>query len=268
MDITIFKKLGLSDKEIKIYLTILKYGAISVRNLAELAGLNRGTTYGVLKNLQQKGLISYYHQETKQKFVAEEPEKLLKLLKDRENELKRTKDKLKKIIPQLKSAQYKGGSKPTTKFYEGKKGVKIILEDILISVSASHNKEYYIYSATEASDDLNSAYPDFTKNRIKKGICVKAISLAKGGGISGLDERRWIGANDKSATFINIYADKCAFISRDSRNNPVGVIIENAMIYETQKIIFLQLWKLLKGVRSPETRKASSGSRLIHRDKK
>jgi hypothetical protein len=46
-------------------------------------------------------------------------------------------------------------------------------------------------------------------------------------------------------TYILIYADKCAFISRDSRNNPVGVIIENKMIYETQKILFLQMWKLI-----------------------
>ena len=98
MDITIFKKLGLSDKEIKIYLTILEYGAISVRSLAKLAGLNRGTTYDVLKNLQQEGLVSYYHQKTKQKFVAEEPDRLLKLIKDRESELKKTKDKLKKLF--------------------------------------------------------------------------------------------------------------------------------------------------------------------------
>jgi hypothetical protein len=76
-------------------------------------------------------------------------------------------------------------------------------------------------------------------------IHVKAISLAKGGGTSGLDERRWLGTNDESATFIIIYASKCAFISRDARQVPVGVIIENKMIYETQKMIFLHLWNKL-----------------------
>jgi len=70
--------------------------------------------------------------------------------------------------------------------------------------------------------------------------------LASGGKIYGLDERRWLGTNDESATFILIYADKCAFISRDAHDLPVGVIIENKMIYETQKIIFLRLWNLIK----------------------
>ncbi len=108
------------------------------------------------------------------------------------------------------------------------------------------NREYYIYSSTEASSDINKAYPNFTKERIKREIKVKSISLASGGNLHGLDERRWLGTDEKSATFILIYANKCAFISRDLEGIPVGVIIENKMIYETQKIIFLKLWEFLE----------------------
>jgi hypothetical protein len=74
---------------------------------------------------------------------------------------------------------------------------------------------------------------------------VKAISLAKGGRTSGKDERRWLGTDEESATFIIIYAGKCAFISRDAAGLPVGVIIENRMIFETQKVIFNKLWGML-----------------------
>jgi len=244
MDYTIFKKLGLNDKEIKIYLALLEYGAISVRGLANITNINRGTVYDVLKNLQNIGLVSFFHQKTKQQFVAEDPEKLLKFTEDREREILKTKEDLKNIIPELNSLTQKGVSKPVTKFYEGKSGIKSILEDIL--EFQEKDDEYYIYSATNSSDDINQAYPNFTKDRIRKKIKVKAISLAEGGKLSGLDERKWLGTNDESATFIIIYQNKCAFISRDLRNNPVGVIIENTMIYETQKIIFLQLWRLLK----------------------
>ncbi len=246
MDITILKKLELSDKKIKVYLKLLEYGAISVRSLAELIGLNRGTTYDILKRLQEIGIVSYYHKETKQHFVAEDPVVLFKLVQGKEEELKSTKNKIKEIIPELRSLQDKGSKKPTTKFYEGKTGVRFILDDVLFSTKEAQVKEYYIYSATNASDDINNAYPDFTRERIKKKIRVKAISLAKGGKTHGLDERRWLGTNKESATFILIYADKCAFISRDAKGAPVGVIIENQMIYETQKIIFLRLWELLK----------------------
>jgi len=38
--------------------------------------------------LQEKGLVSYYHQETKQKFVAEDTDKLQKLV---DNEIEKLK---------------------------------------------------------------------------------------------------------------------------------------------------------------------------------
>ena len=246
MDITILKKIGLSEKEIKVYLGLLEYGAISVRGLAEVISLNRGTVYDILKKLQDSGLVSFYHQDTKQKFIAEEPDKLLQLIRAREEELKTVKTKTAELIPELKSLQDTSGHKPVMKLYEGRQGVKYILADVLAVMAGAADKEYYIYSAKNASDDINSAYPNFTKERIKKEIKVKAISLAEGGKMHGLDKRRWLGTHDESATFILIYANKYAFISRDAKGAPVGVIIENKMIYETQKIIFNQLWKSLK----------------------
>lgn len=77
MDINIFKKLNLSEKEITVYLSLLRSGGASIRNLAEASNLNRGTVYDVLKKLQEIGLVSFYHQDTKQKFVAEDLKKLL-----------------------------------------------------------------------------------------------------------------------------------------------------------------------------------------------
>lgn len=248
MDIAIFKKLGLGDKEIAVYLSLLEHGASSVRNLALLANLNRGTAYDILKKLQEVGLVSFFHKNTKQNFVAEDPERILKLLFDREQDLKKAEEKIKELIPELRSLQEKGGGKPTTKFYEGKAGIKFILDDVLNSAKELEIKEYYVYSAAGVREDVYGAYPDFNKKRIKGGIKANTISLSEGGGTYGIDERKWLKTEKSSAgnmTYILIYANKCAFISRDSHNNPVGVIIENSMIYETQKILFLQMWKLI-----------------------
>ncbi|MFA6306707.1 MAG: helix-turn-helix domain-containing protein [Patescibacteria group bacterium] len=248
MDIAILKKLGLGDKETAVYLSLLEHGAGSVRNLASLTNLNRGTTYDILKKLQEAGLVSFFHKNTRQHFVAEDPEKILKLLADRADELKNAGEKIKELIPELKSLQEKGGNKPVTKFYEGKAGIKFILDDILNSAKELEVKEYYVYSAAGVREDVYGAYPDFNKKRIKSKIKVNTISLSSGGGTYGLDERKWLKTDRESEdnmTYILIYADKCAFISRDSRNNPVGVIIENEMIYQTQKTIFLQLWKFI-----------------------
>jgi len=248
MEISVLKKLGLGDKEIAVYLALLEYGVNSVRNLAVLTKLNRGTVYDILKKLQELGLVSFFYKKTKQRFVAEEPERILKLLSDRENQLKAAETKIKALIPELKSLQEKGGDKPVTKFYEGRGGVRFILDDILSSLKWQQQTEYYVYSAAGVREDVYGAYPDFNKKRIKNKIKAKTISLSAGGSTYGLDERKWLKTEKDgrgNMTYILIYAGKCAFISRDSRNNPVGVIIENKMIYETQKILFLQLWKLI-----------------------
>ena len=248
MDISILKKLGFSDKEIKVYLKLLEYGAISVRGLADVSGLNRGTTYDVLKKLQEEGLINYYEKDSKQRFVAEDPEKLLELLQSKQEELEKTKNKVKELIPQLRSMQEDGDNNtPSTKLHEGRVGIRLILDDLLSTLENldEKEKEYRIYSAMDASRDINESYPDFTQKRIVAGIRVKSISLAQGGTLHGLDERRWLSTDEKSATFILVYAGKCAFISRDKAGAPVGVIIENRNLFDTQKIIFEELWKFL-----------------------
>lgn len=249
MDISAFKKLGLNDKEIAVYLALLEHGASSVRDLAVAANLNRGTAYDILKKLQEAGLASYFHKDTKQQFVAEDPDKILKLFAAREADLKKAEEKIKALIPELKSLQEKGGDKPITKFYEGRAGVKFILDDILSSVKEAGAGEYYVYSAAGVREDVYGAYPDFNKKRIRHNIKANTISLSEGGGTYGLDERKWLpsagSGQGEMMTYMLIYADKCAFISRDSRDNPVGVIIENKMIYETQKILFLQMWELI-----------------------
>ena len=249
MDILVLKKLGLTDKDAKVYVKLIEHGPISVRALAQLSDLNRGTTYDILKSLQRKGLVSYFHHDTKQNFVAEDPLRLIKLIKDREEELIEVKNKIDDIIPELKSLQAQGDNKPVTKYYEGKEGIRFILDDVLTTMKESDANEYYIYSAPGVREDIYAAYPDFIKKRIKYKLIVKTISLSEGGDTYGLDERKWLPksqiSNKVETTYILIYGNKCAFISRDSSHKPVGVIIENKMIYETQKIIFDQLWKFL-----------------------
>ena len=80
----LLNKLGFSDKSAKVYLALLQLGPSSVRKLAEFCELNRGTTYDTLKWLQEKGIVTFYQKETKQYFVAENPEKLLNLAKNQE----------------------------------------------------------------------------------------------------------------------------------------------------------------------------------------
>ena len=76
----VLKNLGLNDKEIKIYLACLRLGPSPVRKIAQESGVNRGTAYDILRSLIKLGLVSYYHKDKNQYFIAENPEKLKEAL--------------------------------------------------------------------------------------------------------------------------------------------------------------------------------------------
>jgi len=74
---------------------------------------------------------------------------------------------------------------------------------------------------------------------------VKVIALGEGGELRGLDERKWLPADNANPTYIIIYPGKTAYISFDAKKELVGVVIENDGIYQTQKMIFNNLWNNL-----------------------
>ncbi|MFA5947200.1 MAG: helix-turn-helix domain-containing protein [Patescibacteria group bacterium] len=243
----VLEQLGLSPKEIKVYVTLLKEGPSSVRQMAAATGINRGTVYDSLKNLQAMRLARFYNKETKQYFVAEPPVKLEELARDRMDELKRADEKLARVIAELDSV-YDGGSsrEPVARMYEGPEGIKVILLDVLSSMEETKSKEYYVYSSSAVRDaGLYSAFPTYTAERLDARISVKNISLGKGGSTAGLDERKWIPATEGTPTYILIYAGKVANIFLDKKGELVGLIIDNKGIYETQKLLFASLWERL-----------------------
>lgn len=245
MDIDILKKIGFNDKTAKIYLALLNLGPSSVRNLADFCGLNRGTTYDNLKWLQENGAVNYYQKETKQFFVAEDPDKLRKIIDDKKLELADTNKKLDKMIPELQALYNSGGQRPVARYYE-RKEIKEILEDVLEVCEMSGELEYRIYSPQGMREYLYEDFETFSDVRIAKNIKVKAIAIGQGGETRGLDERKWIDSQaGKNETYIIIYPGKTAYISLDKQSQPIGVVIENVGIYETQKIIFDNLWKLI-----------------------
>ncbi|MFH1946964.1 MAG: helix-turn-helix domain-containing protein [Candidatus Magasanikbacteria bacterium] len=267
MDINILKKLSFSDKEAKIYLALLSLGPSSVRKLAEISEINRGTAYDILKSLQDKGIVSYYNKDTKQYFVAENPEKLHDLVKKQQDELSSVGSELGKMISELHALHNKGGDRPVARYYE-KNEINKILEDVLDVCEDSADKLYRIYSAEGMREYLYESFPTFSDVRIAKGIGVKVIAIGEGGELRGLDERKWLKmAKDplltspypategipskrdkggkKLVTYIIIYPGKTAYISLNAKSEPIGVVIENDGVCKTQKLIFDNLWKTL-----------------------
>lgn len=242
---TLLQKLGLDEKQVQVYLALLKSGPAPVRKIALDAKINRGTTYEILKDLLQIGVVSYYHEDQHKHFVCEDPSVLEKVLDAQRQSILSTTEELQNVLPELRSMHAKGDEKPVVRYYEGGRGVKTILEDLIAVITAADVKEYAVYSSSAIRPYLHRAWPDFTKTRIAGGIRVKVIAIGQGGELHGLDQRRWLSKEEGAPTYTLLYANKVAMITVSERREPRGVIIEDQAISATQRSIFDSLWSTL-----------------------
>ncbi len=243
----LLKKLGFSDKEVAVYRAVLQHGPAPVRKLAIASAVNRGTTYDILRSLMDQGLVSYYHQEKKQYFVAEHPEKLLTMIDVKSAALAAAKDEVRAALPELAGLLARASEKPVVKYYEGDRGVRTILADVLTTMAAEPEarRAYAVFSAADIRSHLYRAVPHFTKDRVAAGIRVRVIAIGDGGGADALSERRWLTRTGGTPSYVLVYAGKTALISVGASGEPRGVIIEDHGMSDTERVIFDSLWERL-----------------------
>jgi sugar-specific transcriptional regulator TrmB len=70
------KRLGLTEKESRVYLTSLRIGPASMQILARKANIDRGTAYHVAQTLQEKGLFATVENGTRPLYRATHPREL------------------------------------------------------------------------------------------------------------------------------------------------------------------------------------------------
>ena len=73
----ILERLGLEEKEAKIYLALLKLGKANVAKISKEAQIERTLCYSIIQKLIEKGLLSYALEGNIKYFSASNHEKLL-----------------------------------------------------------------------------------------------------------------------------------------------------------------------------------------------
>ena len=93
---------GFSANEAKIYLTLLKLGEASVSQIAKNSGVKRSNTYHLLAALLSEGLV-VLRVADKMLYMPESPEKVLQIVKQRLSTAEKNYQKLKDLLPTLKT---------------------------------------------------------------------------------------------------------------------------------------------------------------------
>lgn len=237
------------------YAALLESGSVSIRKLAALTEINRGTTYDALKLLVTTGLVSVKGGDGKRdRYTAESPEKIYDIIRDKRRDLMEASNIAKEVVPQLLAGSKHSEGKPIVRYYEGDEGVATILRDVLQTCRQLEDPHYHAYSSAPLRELLYRNFPLFTERRIAEGIGVSVISVGEGGQEAERSERRWLRKDDQSAitsgddelsSYTIIYGNKVATISIAVDNTPYGVVIEDTGAAAMQRQLFNFLWRTL-----------------------
>ena len=232
----ILQEFGLTKVESKIWTTLLDLGPSLAGHITRKSGVHRRSVYDALERLIQKGLVGYIVKNNRRYFGVSNPDRLLELLKEKE-------DYVKNILPQLKEKYERTFEKSETLFFRGKNGLKTVFEDQLYV-----KKEMLILGASPlASEILKYYFHWFDKRRIEKKIKVKLLyneSARKERKIK-LAEIKYLPVGYYNPTAINIYGDRVAIIHW-SKENPFVILIRDKEIADGYKSYFNLMWQIAK----------------------
>jgi sugar-specific transcriptional regulator TrmB len=245
MDQNILEKLiksGVSEKSGKIYLTSLELGESTVQEIAKHAGLNRATTYFVIENLIKQGLMSSFHKGKKQYFVAADPDRLVHILEQEKSDLSERERNIKDLVPQIQSMKGKQKQLPVVRYYEGKEGIKSMVDEILKTTEGTVNMAYSVDALNKLfSEDEKSKW---RKIRINKKLYTRAIYTYRDGVLGNIaqsDSRKVPLDKFPITCDVAVYSDKVRIASMTDRL--IGIVIEDKEIAKTMKAIMDLAWE-------------------------
>lgn len=231
----IIEEIGLTPIEAKIYLTLVRKGPSPVGNITKETGVHRRTTYDILYRLRSKGLVSNIVLENKRYFEAVNPDRLLDLIKEKENSLKN-------IMPELKELYKSTKEKNEVLLFKGKKALKNVLEDQI-----KEGKEIlFMGKPLEINELTKITFSRYYNNRIEKKLNNKILYYGKKYNIkkTKLSEIKFINIENKSSMSTFIYGDNVNIMLW--KDEPIFIIIREKEIADGFKAQFNVLWNIAK----------------------
>lgn len=239
----ILKSLGLLDSEISTYLAALVKGPSTVIDLSKKSKLSRQATYTAIEMLTERGLMSSVQQGKKRLYAAEPATKLLAYAKRKDAELHDRVSDLERLLPDIELQT--GGEKPVVKVFEGKEGIKAIIQDMLQSPA----KESFELT------DLDAMHAVISSEELKESRSVVKRTRRKVRGIYSGEPKEGDQVDPESHVFlpsdesgfeanIGIYGNRLACMT--FKGKMYSVLIDSEPLVKAMRILFKHAMKGLK----------------------
>ncbi|MFA5948380.1 MAG: helix-turn-helix domain-containing protein [Candidatus Gracilibacteria bacterium] len=247
-------QIGFTKKESNIYLELLKIGPQAVSVIAKRVGLNRSSTYSILKSLIKKGVLSYHKNNRVQYFSANDPNCLIGYVDRKCQTYDYYRNEILNIVPKFRDLKGNFTFKaPVISYFEGIEGVKHVMHDALTA-----NEEFLSFIPLDkwlsfGLKDFLLEYKDFKmmNNKIKLKVIVpdnNDVKIFFNENYSDFPELTEIlylkdfFGSDIFENQVNVYNDKVAIIQLES-GKEYAVIIQSKDIHLMHRMFFELCWK-------------------------
>jgi len=160
----ILMDIGFTKNEAKTYIALLNLGLATATKISKNSGLHRANVYDSLKKLSEKGFVTHIQKENTSYYSATNPQSLLRIIKEKENNLKT-------ILPQLMLTKKLAGSTGEAHIFESVTSFMNLLHNLL-----DYKEEILVYGIPKlAPGRIKTKIPHFHKKRISLDIDMKHI---------------------------------------------------------------------------------------------
>ena len=231
--------LGLNEKQAAIYIALLQIGRSSAYAIADKALIKRPTTYVILGELIEKGLVSRIPRIRKKLYVAISPEQAFALA---EEKLTVAKTKLPELLAMTKGSD----TKANVLYFEGIKGIKQVME---YKRDEDTGKEFVGFYATSADlpQELVEYFEEWNEKNRKRNITMRGIVPDHKSLKVYRDKDTMHGRNMRIVPYKEFSSEVAIDISErivriHDYKNLQGIAIENADVAKTMREIFEMVW--------------------------
>lgn len=238
----------LTEREIIVYLTLLRTGPNTIMNLARETGIKRSTTHNNVEELVNKGLVSQTNYGERRMVVAEEPEKLKFLIEQKKWTMNKIENNLESVISMIRDIipNNLDKNKVEVKYYEGKKNIQSIYNEVL---SSNNIKAFVNADIARIFPDNPQLFIDAQNNR--KGMVLEEIidnSAILENYVSKMDKKRYKYKKAPESLVVPdylMYDGKVAIIDVNEKESDkvTAILVESENFYQSMVKLFGFVWQ-------------------------
>lgn len=242
MDVEVFKELGFTERETKVYVALLELGLTTVGPIATKTKLQHSKVYETLDKLTEKGLVSYIIISKTKHFQAANPKEILNIIEER-------KRKFKEIIEELELKQKYSTSRQIAVIHEGFKAFKALFNRI-----ADELKEKDVYYAFAFKNEYYTTPASLFLRKFHQKLEEKNIDdrLIGHTPVKNAIKKAFEGNKNikikftKNETPLGVIIIKNKVINLIWGERPTAIEITSQQIYEQYKKFFTEIWQTSK----------------------